>query len=203
LWSSSEPVYRQVADPYLLPGRNVLRNRCGITDPYILADFELRASLARVAELERRPVEGDFDLRHLCAIHRHIFQDVYDWAGKVRTVDIAKGMPFCRYDFIESESRRVFGAICDDDYLAGLGREQFVAKLAKHWGEVNALHPFREGNTRTQRVFFQQLAQVAAWPIDWARIDYPTFIKARYENLRTASSDPLAQVLDAAVCQPS
>jgi len=188
-----------VADPYLLPGSSVLRNRCGITDAAVLADFELAASLARVAELARRPVDGDFDLRHLCAIHRRIFCDVYDWAGTIRTVDIAKGMYFCRSDAIESESRRVFGAIARDNYLVGLSREALVAKLAEHWGEVNALHPFREGNTRTQRVFFQQLAQVAGWPIDWSKLDYKAFIEARYENLRTADSTALAAVLDPTV----
>jgi cell filamentation protein len=143
-----------VVDPYLLPGTDVLRNRAGITDATVLADFEFKASLARVAELECRPVEGNFDLRHLCAIHRHIFCDVYDWAGVTRTVDIAKGMFFCRCDAIESESRRVFGAIANDNYLVGLSRAAFVAKLADHWGEVNALHPFREGNTRRHLLWF-------------------------------------------------
>ncbi|MGH8573897.1 MAG: Fic/DOC family protein [Gammaproteobacteria bacterium] len=190
-----------MADPYLLPGTNVLRNRCGITDAAVLADFERTASLARVAELERRPVDGDFDLQHLCAIHRRIFCDVYDWAGAIRTVDIAKGMLFCRCEAIESESRRVFGAIARDNYLVGFGRDAFVTKLAGHWGEVNALHPFREGNTRTQRVFFQQLAQVASWPIDWSKLDYKAFIDARHENLRTANSAALAAVLDPAVVQ--
>ena len=190
-----------MADPYLLPSGDVLRNRCGIADQVELADFELKASLARVAELTRCPVEGSFDLRHLCAIHRHIFQDVYNWAGKVRTVDIAKGMWYCRVDAIESESRRIFRAIADDDYLVGRSREQFVVRLAEHWGEVNALHPFREGNTRAQRVFFEQLSQVAGWPIDWAKLDYRAFIEARYENLRTARTDRFAEVLDAAVCK--
>lgn len=188
-----------MADPYLLPGSDVLRNRCGVTDAAVLADFELAVSLARVAELERRPVEGDFDLRHLCAIHRRIFCDVYDWAGAIRTVDIAKGMHFCRCDAIESESRRVFGAIAEENYLTGLSRDAFVVTLAGHWGGVNALHPFREGNTRTQRVFFQQLAQVAGWIIDWSRLDYGAFIRARYDNLRTANSVALAEVLDPAV----
>lgn len=188
-----------MADPYLLPGTAVLRNRAGITDATVLAAFELKASLARVAELERRPVEGDFDLKHLRAIHRHIFGDVYDWAGEFRTVDIAKGMYFCRCDAIESEAHRVFGAIAGDNYLVGLGRQVFIAKIADHWGEVNALHPFREGNTRAQRVFFQQLAQVAGWPIDWSKLDYNAFIKARYENLRTANSTALAEVLGPAV----
>lgn len=188
-----------MSDPYLLPGTDVLRNRCGITDAAVLADFELKVSLVRVAELELRPVEGDFDLRHLRAIHRHIFGDVYHWAGAIHTVDIAKGMYFCRHDAIESEGRRVFEAIAKDNYLIGLGRDAFVVKLAEHWGEVNALHPFREGNTRTQRVFFHQLARVADWPIDWTKLDYEAFIEARYENLRTADATALAEVLNPAV----
>jgi cell filamentation protein len=108
-------------------------------------------------------------------------------------------MFFCRYELIEGQSDDVFGAIANDNYLVGLSREVFIAKLADHWGEVNALHPFREGNTRAQRVFFQQLAQVAGWPIDWSRLDYGEFIKARYENLRTADSTALAEVLNPAV----
>jgi len=188
-----------VSDPYLVPGRDVLRNVPGVTDPALLAEFELTASLARVAELARAPIDGSFDLDHLCAIHRHLFQDVYAWAGEVRTVDIAKGMPFCRCAAIESEAGRVFGAIARDDYLVGLGRDAFVVRLATHWGEVNALHPFREGNTRTQRVFFEQLAFVAGWSVDWTAIDYPAFIAARFENLRTADAGALAEVLAVAV----
>ena len=191
-----------MADPYLLPGSDVLRNRCGITDRAVLAEFELKASLDRVVELAANPVAGSFDLPHLCAIHRYIFQDVYEWAGSIRTVDIAKGMWHCRFDVIESQARKVFDAIAADNYLVGRGREQFVAGLAEHWGEVNALHPFREGNTRTQRVFFGQLALVAGWPIDWSRLDYGAFIEARYENLRTANSDRLAAVLGPAVAAP-
>jgi cell filamentation protein len=190
-----------VADPYLLPGTEVLRNRPGITDATVLADFELKASLARVAELTRCPIEGNFDLQHLCAIHRHIFQDVYGWAGKIRTVNVAKGMWYCRVDAIASESRKIFRRIAADNYLIGLGREPFVVKLAGHWGEVHALHPFREGNTRTQRVFFEQLAHVAGWPIDWTTLDYRAFIEARHYNLCTARIDRLVEVLDAAVSQ--
>lgn len=186
-----------MADPYLVPGGTVLRNRRGIADAAVLAEFELSASMARVAELARKPVDGNFDLAHLRAIHRHVFQDVYGWAGEVRTVDLAKGMPFCRCDAIESEAVRVFGAIAGAGYLVGLHRAGFVAALAEHWGEVNALHPFREGNTRTQRVFFDQLATVAGWPMDWARIDYRAFVEARYVNLRTGRADALAEVLAA------
>lgn len=182
-----------MADPYLAGG--VLRNRAGITDPAELARFELSASLARVAELARAPLEGSFDLDHLRAIHQHVFQDVYDWAGQPRTVDLAKGMPFCRHDAIESEAAKVFGAIARDDYLVGLDLERFVVALAEHWGEVNALHPFREGNTRTQRVFFDQLAYVAGWRMDWAGLDYAAFVQARFDNLRTGRVDALAEVL--------
>jgi cell filamentation protein len=188
-----------VADPYLLPGTDVLRNRVGIVDGGMLARFEVSASLARVAELAVRPVEGSFDLDHLRAVHRHVFQDVYDWAGELRTVDLAKGMPFCRCDAIASEAVRVFGAIAKAGYLVGLDREHFLAALAEHWGEVNALHPFREGNTRTQRVFFDQLATVAGRRMDWALLDYPAFVRARFDNLRTGRTDQLAAVLGQAI----
>lgn len=75
-------------DPYLYPGAGVLRNRLGLTDPDQLDRVERRLVTQRI--IEGAPT-GDFDVAHLRAIHRHLFQDVYAWAGELRTVEIAKG----------------------------------------------------------------------------------------------------------------
>jgi cell filamentation protein len=77
-------------DPYVYPGTSILRNRWGVRDAAELARREATITAARLAELAERPIPGDFDLAHLQALHRHIFGDVYDWAGEIRSVAIAK-----------------------------------------------------------------------------------------------------------------
>ena len=79
------------SDPYTYPGTDVLRNLLDIRDLQQLAAFEANATTARLIELDAAPIEGRFDIAHLQAIHRHIFQDVYPWAGEFRTVNISKG----------------------------------------------------------------------------------------------------------------
>ena len=81
------------SDPYLYPGTSVLKNLRGLTDPQLRARFEARQTHRRIAELIDMPITGGFDVAHLKAIHRHIFQDVYEWAGEFRTVNMSEGRP--------------------------------------------------------------------------------------------------------------
>ncbi len=181
-----------MADPYVDPATGVLRNRLGITDAGELGRVE--AELVAAAELvlyRERPVSGRYDLAHLQAVHRHLFGDVYEWAGELRTVDIAKGGTyFARAQHIEAEAQRVFNALAAQDYLRGLDRQAFAAGAGRLLGDLNALHPFRDGNGRSQRGFIQLLARDAGWQLAWARVD-PA------ENARrsaTAMADPDALV---------
>ena len=95
-------------DPYGYPNTHILRNKFNIKDNDELQTAERRLSKYRAAELMNAPIRGQFDFTHLCKIHAYLFQDIYDWAGKVRTVDIAKGNLFCRYFAIDSEASRIF-----------------------------------------------------------------------------------------------
>lgn len=79
---------------YCYPGTNVLKNKLDIRDLDTLHEAERDYSAVRQAELVGQGVTGDFSFKHLCSIHRHLFSDVYSWAGKTRTVDISKGTPF-------------------------------------------------------------------------------------------------------------
>lgn len=88
---------------YCYPGSNVLVNKLDIRDPNKLQIFERKLTMLRLLELIDKPIEGKFDFKHLQAIHAYIFfQDMYDWAGKIRTVDISKGNTFCNVRFISS-----------------------------------------------------------------------------------------------------
>lgn len=143
---------------YCYPDSDVLVNKLDIRDPNKLQIFERKLTMLRLLELIDKPIEGKFDLKHLQAIHAYIFQDVYDWEGKIRTVDIAKGNTFCNVRFISSQADVIFSKLKEEYYLAGLEEYMFTKRLAYYFSEINALHPFREGNGRSQREFICSLA---------------------------------------------
>ena len=145
-------------DPYCYPNSRVLKNKFGIRDFEELSLEERKFAKYRARELFENPAQGRFDFKHLRTIHKYLFQDIYDWAGEVRTVDIAKGNLFCRYFAIEAEAKRIFDELKAEKYLRGMMIGELSGRLAYYLSEINALHPFREGNGRTQREFIRQLA---------------------------------------------
>ena len=156
------------SDPYLYPGTNVLKNLRGLTDPELLERFEARQTHRRIAELIDTPVPGGFDVAHVKAIHRHIFQDVYEWAGQFRTVNISKGGHlFGLPAFLEPALRQILAKLATENHLVDLDAEIFADRAAYFLGELNAAHPFREGNGRTQREFIRELGLKAGHYIDW------------------------------------
>jgi cell filamentation protein len=156
------------SDPYLYPCTSVLKNLRGLTDPELLARFEARQTHRRIAELIDTPVLGGFDVAHLKAIHRHIFQDVYEWAGEFRTVNISKGaLLFGLATFLEPALQQILAKLAAEKHFVGLDAENFVDRAAYFIGELNAAHPFREGNGRMQREFIRELGLNAGHYIDW------------------------------------
>src|SRR5580700_9059981 len=158
------------SDPYLYPGTSVLKNLRRLTDPDLLARFEARRTHRRIAELIDAPITGGFDLAHLKAIHRYIFQDVYEWAGQFRTVNISKGGHlFGVAAFLEAALWQIVEKLAAENDLADRDAALFVGRAAWFLGELNAAHPFREGNGRTQREFIRELGLKARHYIDWRR----------------------------------
>ena len=148
-------------DPYADPATGVLRNKLGLATAPELAAAEREITHAALILLRESPVRPSYDLPHLREIHRRIFGDIYDWAGQVRTVAIAKGSLFCLPQYIEPAAAEIFGHLGKEDFLRHLARKEFLDRLTCYLGEVNAIHPFREGNGRAQRAFFEQLASEA------------------------------------------
>lgn len=181
-------------DPYLDPATGVLRNRLGISDPAQLREAEAGLTLAALADLGTRTLPGGYDLPHLQAFHREIFADLYPWAGELRVVGIAKSDPFCLPQHIETYSADVFGGLAKELHLRGLTRDGFLGRVTHYFAEVNAIHPFREGNGRTQRAFFRQLSREAGWPIDWSRLD-PNLNEAASKASLQGSNDALRHLL--------
>lgn len=172
-------------DPYVYPGTSVLRNLRDIRDPGILSEYEADATARRLRQLERTPQTGDFDLGHLRAIHRYIFQDMFDWAGEFRTVNISKsGDSFAFHEYIVPTLNKTFEDLRNERHLGGSDPETFARRAAWYLGEINAIHPFREGNGRTQREFIRQLAVHSGLLIDWTRISQEQMIEASRRSLR-------------------
>jgi cell filamentation protein len=158
-------------DPYSDPVTEVLRNKLGLSATGELETAEREITHAALIFLKESPVHQSYDLRHLCAIHRRVFGDIYDWAGQLRTVAIANGTWFCLPQYIESAAAEAFRALHGENLLRGLPRDVFTERLTYCLGEVNAVHPFREGNGRAQRAFFEQLANDAGFILNWQHLD--------------------------------
>lgn len=160
-----------MSDPYTDPALGILRNLVRARTRAELDEREADATAVRMVLLAERPVPLTGDLAQLREIHRRLFGDVYEWAGRLRTVDLWKpgGAPFLPVSRLSTGAEYAFGQLGEERMLAGLDRERFVGRLAVHYDQVNFLHPFREGNGRTQRVFWSQVAEAAGWVLDWRR----------------------------------
>ena len=183
----------RVFDPYLIPGTNVLRNLVGATDEDALAAAENDLCSARAAILRENLPPAEGTLEQLRRIHRFLFRDVYDWAGEVRTIDMGKGegLPFQPLELFGIGVRYSEGVLRGDDLLTGLGHEEFVKRLSVSYNNFNILHPFREGNGRTQRIFWEIIAREAGWHFDWGLIDKRTNDQASIAGMQRNDLRPL------------
>jgi len=140
----------------------------GITDPDELKTAEADITGARLVALSQRRIDGRYDLAHLQAFHRFVFGDIYEWAGELRTVDIAKRDQFCRREHLSSYATEIFARLANASWKTTPDRKEFIDGLAEAYADINALHPFREGNGRAQRAFLQQLAADGGHKLTWA-----------------------------------
>lgn len=184
-----------VADPYVYPDTNVLRNRFDIRDPRALTALEADLTTIRITELALRPLRGDYDLNHLQTFHRRIFGDLYPWAGELRTVPIAKSEMFALPEHVEVYLTAVFANLAQERFLRELTRPDLVQRLTHYLAEINAVHPFREGNGRTQRAFIRQLAADAGYRIAWERANPARNLEASIASMR-GDNNPLTAMLD-------
>lgn len=216
-------------DDYFIPGTLVLRNLVGARTRATLSQKEEAYASLRLMQLVDKPIGGRFDYDHMKAIHKHIFQDVYEWAGQERTaptgpmtksapdvVGYAIGdpnAPMRAYAYYPAgpqlavDANKQYELIADADYFRGLNQDDFTRSLAECWNELNVIHSFREGNTRTQFAFFSQLAEQAGYRIESRRFRFGSdlaaeFVAARHYGQATARPDRLHVVLNKAITPP-
>jgi cell filamentation protein len=170
--------YDTFVDPYAYKGTATLKNKARLRDSIKLEEFELLMTAIRANE----PLPlGAFDPLHYRSVHHHLFQDVYRWAGKYRTVRTSKdGNHFCYPEYIEHEMNRLFGTL--DRTLDASSAPQFVDEAARFLAELNAIHPFREGNGRAQLAFLSMVSNHVSFPLDFSAVRPDAFMSAMIKS---------------------
>lgn len=175
--------YDAANDHYCYQGTSVLENRLNIRDEHKLelAERDITNETINNITYQTPP----YDLENFKSIHSTLFSDLYNWAGQIRDVSIAKGgTVFCIYSRIEPEANKLFTRLANDKWLSGLSRLNFSKKLAEYYCEFNMIHSFREGNGRVQRVFFEHLALSGGYELDWQDVTEDEWIQANIDGVQ-------------------
>ena len=165
-------------DKYCYAGSDVLINLLNLRDADQLAEAEVAFTAERYRTYQSDLTSIDeFTFSHLKHLHFYLFQDLFSWAGDIREVDISKGdTRFCTVPRIEVEGEKLFQLIPS---LANIDdNETFINEVASLFCEMNLLHPFREGNGRVQRFFFEEMLFVLGYDLNWPTISQQQWVEA-------------------------
>ena len=153
-------------------GTSVLINKLNIRDEQELSDIEMIITATKIKQLLDTDFDGIIDDKYYCSLHKEIFGDIYEWAGTVRTVDLSKkGTSFHRAEDLGIAMGKLFDRLVKCNYFITDSKEKYVSDIAEFYNDLNLLHPFREGNGRTQRVLMTKLIERAGYSIDFSRCD--------------------------------
>ena len=186
-------------DKYCYANSNVLKNKLGLRDPKELLLTEIKFTSARLSYLQSNPIEGNFDFNHLKKIHKYIFQDLYDWAGEKRTVEIGKGNIFCLTNYLDEYAKTVFSKYYIQCKSSKDSREDFIYALAENYSNLNALHPFREGNGRTQREFARTLCLDCGYSFDISCTSHKEMLTASILSFNKGDNSGFKHIFSKAV----
>lgn len=166
------------------PGTRCIVNYFGITDRPKLKLIDKYISSIRTAELLLSPPDMPFNFDFLKAVHSQLFGDIYPSAGMIRRFVRNKHSEFCQPEYIESSAENLFSKLRDENYLRGIDdMDDYINALAYYMGEMEALHPFMDGNGRTSRFFFHILSLKAGYEIGWGSADPDHFLEANVAAL--------------------
>lgn len=174
-----------------------------IRDADALAEAEGYIVGLRMAEVVRDPSSFAFSFEFLKDLHRHLFQDVYEWAGATRRVDMSKGQTrFAVWEQVEPEAEGLFGyTAATPARVSGAQRQWFIDTAAPFLVELNVIHPFRDGNGRTMRLFVELWANSIGLRLDWGRVEPEKIVEAMVHGV-THDDNLLREVLDACLVPP-
>lgn len=170
-------------DPYIDRKHKVLKNLAGITDPKQLEIYEDAVADASMLEISDFIRKRKIDFALWKEVHKVMFSDVYKWAGQIRTVRMSKGISiFANPQFIERSAKDLFSQLEQENFLQRAPLDKLAARLAFYYNELNAIHPFREGNGRSLKVVITEIARRAGFRILWDRLSFRENIAASIEG---------------------
>lgn len=199
-------LYKRIDPEAYFHGLQLINKIEGADKYKIVNQCDRHLSTIRDMELRESPIVGKFDLAHLQAVHEYLFQDIYYFAGKLRDVpmEIDPITRFVSPSKLPSTLDKFFRQLKQSNYMKGLGKDAFITQMAQRLTDINIIHPFREGNGRSKRVFFSQLAENAGYKLDWskcAKEEWKYADEAAFDSSRDGKRDIsyLKYLLDQAV----
>lgn len=136
-------------------GTTCLINKFNIKDEAVLKELETTVTFSKIAEYSLHPLFNTFDVEHYKAIHKYIFDSIYDWAGEYRNVDMAKkGTGFAKAEHINDLMNKCFERLRNANYFKGLSFDEYVDCIVDFYCTTNMIHPFREGNGKNTTIIF-------------------------------------------------
>lgn len=187
---------------YCYPDTDILINNFDLQDEEKLKELEKMYTLFRLSEMRINKPQNPLDKEAFLAIHHGILKDVYPFAGELRKEMISKGSSsFAHPDFIESHLNKIFDELAEEKYLTGLSKLELIPRLAYFLAELNALHPFREGNGRTLREFARQLLLNAGYQLNWEQVPEPAEIINAFVDSFNLNNERLEKLLTEIITQ--
>lgn len=181
---------------YTYKGIGILKNKFNIKKLDELRKQEIFFTSIRITELHLNSIKGVLNFEYLKKIHYYIFQDVYDFAGQIRKVDIEKGhSKFCCFQYIEDEAKRIFDKLERENFFTNYDHSEYCEKIAEFMGDLIALHPFREGNGRANREFFRNLCLKAGYELNYELFDKEKILEADIA-LFNCDKKPILQLME-------
>ena len=179
-----EDIIKERNSKYCYKNSNTLINKLEIKDQATLQKYEARITAAKLLALRQKGITGNFDKNHFVSIHKYIFEDIYPFAGKFRTENIAKGyFRFAEWEYIEEELDKLLLKLKNENYLNEKSEEELAKALAYYMSELNVLHPFREGNGRTIREFIRQLALKNGYTLNLKKVEPQKMLNASIKSI--------------------
>ena len=198
------PIDPRGVDPHFDYPHGILKNVPGFTTQDKLDRFEAAESAEALVRLLIKPIEGAFNVAHLKQIHLSIFRCIHPWAGEFRQVNIrrAASYPFAVVQFLEKNLDSTLVNLAAENHLKDLDADAFARRAAYYLGELNSIHPFREGNGRAQREFIRQLGAEAGHSINWSRVTREQMYNASVESHNLGKNAAFAAVVRCAIEPP-
>jgi cell filamentation protein len=184
------------ADDSCYSGTTVLINKLGIRNQAQLDESETLIFGVKSLQFELNPFQDELDFQYYKRLHKFLFDEVYDWAGQLRTINMSKQHThFCPVHDISDLGVRIFSRLATMGYFRLLNRNELLREFADLYASINYLHPFREGNGRTQRLYFRQLANRAGYKLNFAAVDSDRMMLATI-HAASGIGDSLIHIFD-------